>query len=193
MYASILGTVIWGLLIFYQPLLASFGFSVQQAGILYLFFRLFGAAGASASETIYKILGISTVYLIPLCLIVSVLGMGYFITPWVVVLIFVIFFVEGLHYPIVNNMLNKNIPSSHRVTIISLGSVLACLIEVISYPVLGKIADEYTLQMPLRILGFGFLICIGVVLLLLSRTTNGRGIVPGSSKGHVAGSRSINA
>lgn len=83
--------------------------------------------------------------------------------------IFVIYFIDGLYYPIISDLLNKNLPSGKRATIISLGSVLACLISAALYPLLGRIADLFSLQLVFQVLGLLVLLSMAPVLGLLRR------------------------
>jgi MFS family permease len=169
LYSAVIGTAIWGLYIFYQPLLTTFGISVEGIGLLYLIFRVTSAAGAYFSDTIYTRVGSVTVYLIPLGFTISVISMGFFITPWVVCLILVNFFISGFYFPILRDLLNQNLPSNKRATVISLGSVISCLLSSIVYPLLGRIADLTSLQMTFKLLGSGILICMTIILPLLRR------------------------
>ena len=171
LYSAVIGTAIWGLYIFYQPLLTTFGISVEGIGFLYLIFRVTSAAGASLSDAIYTRVGRVTIYLIPLGFTISVISMGFFATPWVAGLILVNFFISGLYFPILRDLLNKNLPSNKRATVISLGSVISCLLSSIVYPLLGRIADLTSLQMTFKLLGLGVLICMTIILPLLRRET----------------------
>lgn len=168
-YSALVAAAVWGLYDFYQPFLSSFGIEVQTTGLFYLFFRLFGVVGAHFSDSIYRTVGKVSIYLIPICFVVSVLCMGFFITPWVIGCIFVVYFIEGFHYPILNDLLNKNLPSARRVTIISLGSVLSCLMGCVVYPTLGRIADLFSLQMTFKVLGLGMLVSMSLILAFLRR------------------------
>jgi MFS family permease len=169
LYSAFMVTAVWGLYDFYQPFLGSFGIGVEAIGLLYLFFRLFGVAGAQFSDSIFRAIGKYSIYLIPLCFSVSVLCMGFFNNPLVIAVIFLIFFLDGVRFPIINDLINQNLPSSRRATIISLGSVLSCLMGCIVYPALGRIADVLSLQMTFRVLGFGLCVVMSMVLLFLRR------------------------
>ncbi len=168
-YSSILGTAIWALYIFYQPLLSSFQVPVEGIGLLYLFFRLFAAAGAHFSDSVYRKIGRPSIYLIPTCFTLAVLSLGFWAEPGVIGFIFAIYFIDGLYYPIISDLLNRNLPSGKRATIISLGSVLACLMGAVLYPALGRIADLFSLQMVFQVLGFLLLLSMAPVLGLLKR------------------------
>ena len=106
----------------------------------------------------------------PAGLMACVLGMGFLVTPWVVTLVFPIFFIEGLYSPILNDLINQLLPSGKRATIISMGSVLACLMGTVLYPVLGRIADSFSLQASFRALGLGLVVCMVLILAFLRRT-----------------------
>ena len=169
LYSAFMVTAVWGLYDFYQPFLGSLGIGVETIGLLYLFFRLFGVAGAQFSDSIYRKVGMSSVYLIPLCFVISVLFMGFFSNPFVITFILLVFFLDGVRFPIINDLINQNLPSSRRATIISLGSVLSCLMGCVVYPTLGRIADVLSLQMTFRVLGFGLFVAMSMVLLFLRR------------------------
>lgn len=171
-YSSVLATAVWGLHDFYQPLLSSFEIPVERIGLLYLLFRLCGVVGARLSDPIHSTMGKAVIYLIPLCFTASVFCMGFLITPWVILCIFVVYFIEGFYYPILNVLLNKNLPSSKRATIISLGSVLSCLMGSVVYPSLGKIADVFSLQMTFKVLGLGMLASMSLILVFLAKRGN---------------------
>ena len=169
LYSAFMVTAVWGLYDFYQPFLVSFGIEVEEIGLLYLFFKLFGVAGAQFSNFIFKKVGKSSIYLIPPCFVISVLFMGFFNNPIVISFIFLIFFLNGVYIPIINGLINQNLPSSRRATIISFGSVLSCSMGCVVYPVLGWIADTFSVQMTFRVLGLGVFLTMSVVLFLLMR------------------------
>jgi MFS family permease len=168
-YSAIVGTVVWGLYIFYQPLFRSLGISVAGTGIIYMLFRLSGATGAYLCDPLFRIVGRASLYLVPICLVACVFGMGFLVSPWVLVLIMPIFFLEGFSYPVINDLLNKNLPPGKRATIISIGSVLACLMGVAAYPALGLIADLFSLQVTFKLLGIGTLVAFIFPLAMLPR------------------------
>ena len=169
LYSAFMVTAIWGLYDFYQPFLVSFGIEVEGIGLFYLFFKLFGVAGAQFSNLIFLKMGKSSIYLIPPCFIISVLFMGFFNHTIVIAFIFIVFFLNGVYIPIINDLINQNLPPSKRATIISFGSVLSCLMGCIVYPLLGRIADTFSIQMTFRVLGLGVLVTMSVVLFSLRR------------------------
>ena len=168
-YSAGLATAVWGLHDFYQPLLRSFAIPVERIGVLYLLFRLSGVVGARLSDPVYRAVGNVSIYLIPLCFAAALFCLGFLITPWVILCVFIIYFIEGFYYPIINAILNRNLPSGKRATIISLGSVLSCLMGAVLYPILGNIADLFSLQTTFKVMGWGMLICMSVVLPPLRR------------------------
>ena len=169
LYGAVLGTVVWGLYIFYQPYLVSFGIPIERIGIFCLFFKLTAVAGAHVADDLYKRFGKLSVYLAPLLFMGGVFGMGFFVTPWAIGFIFVIFFTAGFYYPIVSDLLNKCLPSDKRATIISLGSALSCLMGAVSYPLLARLTEIFSLQMTFKVLGLGILFTMSVVLLALRK------------------------
>lgn len=167
LYSAIMGAAVWALYSFYQPLLDSFGIAVARIGLLYALFQLVSAAGAYLSDAIYEAIGEISVYLAPLCLVVSVLCLGFLASPWVVSLIVVNFFISGFYLPVISDLLNQNLPSGKRATIISLSAVLCSLLNSTVDPLLGRVADVFSLQATFRMAGLGILVSMSLVLLFL--------------------------
>jgi predicted MFS family arabinose efflux permease len=160
-----MGAGIWAMHLFYQPLMRFYGIEVENIGILYLFFRITAAAGAYFSDAIYRKLGKVVIYGIPLCFVISVFAQGIFITPWILAFIFVIFFISGLYFPLLRDLLNQRIPSGKRATIISTGAMISCLISTAINPLLGRISDYFSLHTAFNILGAGSLLSMAAVLI----------------------------
>ena len=169
LYQTIIGTAVWALQIFYQPLLNSFSIAVESIGILYFLFKLCSAAGAHFSDTLYKLLDRGALYVIPAFFVGCVLGLGLILNSWVVVFIPCIFFISGFYSPVLNSLLNEHLPSGKRATIISFGSILGCVVLSVVNPALGKIADVYSLQTTFQVLGMGTLVSLLFILIFLKR------------------------
>jgi MFS family permease len=164
LYCAIMGAAVWALYSFYQPLLDSLSFTVGSIGLLYALFRLVSTAGAYLSDAIYQAVGELSVYLVPLCLVVSVLCLGCLASPWVVGLIAFNFFISGFYLPVISDLLNQNLSSGKRATIISLSAVLSSLLSAAVDPALGLVADAFSLQATFRIAGLGILVGMSLVL-----------------------------
>jgi MFS family permease len=169
LYQTIIGTAVWALQIFYQPLLYSFGIAVESIGILYFLFKLCSAAGAHFSDPLYKFLDRASLYVIPALFVGSVLSLGLVLDSWVIAFIPCIFFLSGFYSPVLNSLLNQNLPSGKRATIISFGSILGCVILSIVNPALGRIADVYSLQTTFQVVGMGTLFSLIFILLFLRK------------------------
>jgi len=168
-YGAIMGAALWALRIFYQPLLRSSGAPVQVIGLSYVAFKLLAAAGAHVSHSIHRRLGVIVVYIIPLGLAIAVLALGFVVTPVILSLILVVFFIEGLYQPIVSALLNQNVPSCKRATIISLGSFVSCGISLLVNTPLGWIGDALSLRAAFQVIGMGILSCMGLLFLFVRR------------------------
>lgn len=167
LYSAIMGAAVWALYNFYQPLLRSLHFKAESIGFLYALFSLVSAGGAYVSDSICEAVGDISVYLVPLCLVVSVVCMGFLRSPWVVAFIGLNFFISGFYLPVISDLLNQNLPSSMRGTIISLSSVVSSLLNATVDPALGRVADVFSLQATFRIAGLGVLVTMALVLVLL--------------------------
>ncbi len=168
-YWAMMGAVVWALRIFYQPLLDSYGVPVPWIGALYLGLNLCMALGSQASAAAAGRRGVATLYGAPLAVTMAVLGLGGVVSPWAIGFIFVIFFMEGLYGPVLNALLNKNIPSGKRATIISLAMLLSCLISTVVNTPLGKIGDVVSLQAAFVVIGVGTLVGMGLIVARLRR------------------------
>lgn len=173
LYSAVIGAVMWALRIFYQPLLHFYHVPVQVIGLFYFSLKLLSAAGAHVSDSVHNRLGALTIYLIPLFLVAAILVMGSFVTPWVLGLICVPFFIEGLYQPILNALVNKNVPSGKRATIISLGSVISCVISTVVNTPLGWIGDTASLQMAFQVIAVGTVVSMALILAFLKREASG--------------------
>jgi MFS family permease len=167
LYSSLMSAAVWGLYNFYQPFLYALGVTVEGIGILYSLFRLTSAAGAYLSDSLYNVIGQTSIYLVPFCLAVSVLCIGAFQTPWIAGLLFVNFFISGFYVPILSDLFNKNLPPRKRATIISLSAVLSSLLNATIDPVLGKIADTFSIQATFWTVGIGLFISMGFIIVML--------------------------
>lgn len=170
LYTSILGAGVWALHSFYQPLLDSFGVPVERIGVLYSTFRLAGAAGAYLADPFYGAVGKISVYLVPLFLVSSVLSISWLTTPWIVaVFIFLNFFISGIYPPILSALLNENLPSGKRATIISFRSLLHSLFSSSINPALGRVADLFSLSMAFRSAGVGIFLSMSLIVVMLRK------------------------
>jgi len=168
-YWALMGTVVWSLRIFYQPLMDGYGVPVQSIGALYLGFKLFMAAGAHLSAAVWQRWGVATLYVAPWVLVLAVMGLGGIASMGAIALIFVVFAVEGLYMPAVNTLLNQNIPSGKRATIISLAMWISCLISVVVNTPLGWIGDAYSVQAAFGAIALGAVLGMGLIVANLRR------------------------
>ena len=182
LYAAVMGAVGWGLRIFYQPLMDSFRVPVQRIGLFYLLFNLTGAAGALYATRLYRVLGLTLMYLMPLALLVAVTSLGVFVTPGIVGLIAVPFLVEGMYESLLDALLNERIPSGKRATILSVNPLISGLLAITTHPILGRIGDKVSLQMVFLVVAAATLLSMALILALLRREAAEAWSAPNASR-----------
>ncbi|MEO0836319.1 MAG: MFS transporter [Cyanobacteria bacterium J06642_3] len=84
--------------------------------------------------------------------------LGSITTIWGILFIAVIYMVRGSCSPLILNLINQQIPSSIRATVLSLNSFTFRLSFALVAPVLGAIASRYSLSLALFIGGWYFLV-----------------------------------
>ena len=151
---AVIYTAIWVLGVFYQPHLRTLGFSVSSMGLLYLVFRLIGAAGSYTSAGLGKRLGeYRQLFVLPFLLACTILLISYSGIPWGVVFIAVTFFFNGSIKPLISTIINQRVESRHRATVLSLNSLVGSLVLVPVQPLMGVYAEQLGLTSAFTLIG----------------------------------------
>lgn len=134
------------LLFFYsQQYYSDMGYNKIQISIIMLFAGLASCLGAILSEKLYrrfeKKISVFSTAMIALTLVFysignPVLSIGMFIGAN---------FFNSVLYPIESESLNRIIPSEQRATLISVNSMFFSIVMIVTFPVVGALADVWSL------------------------------------------------
>ncbi|HJN56427.1 MAG: MFS transporter [Candidatus Woesearchaeota archaeon] len=153
-----------GLWLLNQPYFAFVGLQVKFFGFVYFFIFI---TTAIASKFAYKIehkLGIkNTMYFMTMILLIVYFLMGYFPAILMVFLPVLSSFVFGMQFPIIDGYINKNVESHHRATMISLKNLSGKLMFSMLAPLLGWIADIWSITTAFLLSSFILLIDLMVL------------------------------
>jgi len=153
-YFSLLGTLIGGVLWFYQPYFKICGIDVAYFGIIFAMFNIIYALSAKYAYIIEKKIGIETSLIImPVILSMSYFLMGSFVFYFSFIFAFLQQFLRGFSGVILSDYLNKLVSSEIRASVLSVKNMLYHLFYASLLPILGYIADLYSLFFALNILG----------------------------------------
>ena len=81
-----------------------------------------------------------------LAMLISFLLLGFNITAFGLVFVVLIYLLRGIVTPILRNAINENTHSNKRATVLSIRSFIIRISFAISAPVLGYIADHYSIS-----------------------------------------------
>ncbi|MBP7708661.1 MFS transporter [Candidatus Pacearchaeota archaeon] len=165
--ASFLKITLW----FYQPYMKAVGLGIAYFGIFWATFALFSIGGSKFAHNIEKKLGeTKSLWLIVLLPTLATIFMG--ITPFLFGIFFIYLhqFVRGFNLPVIQDYTNRRLSSNKRATLLSIQSLAGSLLFVILSPLFGWIADTYSLNTSLILVGSTFLIFF--VLLIYWKKTN---------------------
>jgi MFS family permease len=153
-YAGIIagfnGAAVW----FYQPYFIISGLEIAHFGIVFASFQIMAALSSKYAHKIEEILGqkFSLVLLIFLSGI-SYLLMSNFVYLFSFSFAFLQQFVRGFLRPIIEDYINKLISSEIRATVLSIQNMSGKLFYAFIIPIIGWVADAYTLTQALAVLG----------------------------------------
>lgn len=154
----------------YQPYFKLTGLDIFYFGFA---FAAFGAVAALSSKYAHRIeekLGQRYSLIMLIVLIgVSYLLMGNFIYLFSFSFAFMQQFVRGFSDPVITDYINKLASSDVRATLISAQNLVGRLFYAAIIPVIGWIADVYTITQALTVLGITTLIIGSLVLLVMHR------------------------
>jgi hypothetical protein len=133
---------VWAYLLYYGQL----GLSVAYNGIFHALLGFAGGWGAAIAYKAEKRLGARLVFAL-LCIIPSGFCMfGSFKAYFVIPFAFINSFIWNMSNPVILDMLNKQVKSGVRATVISVSSMARSVFFVVVSPLFGKISDTYSLS-----------------------------------------------
>lgn len=154
----ILASVVIGLLLvvhkFSQPYLVEAGFPLKSFGYVYFLWLAGAAAAARYSEQIERFLGRQMYFIsVPLVAGTAILYMGLWQNVWGAVLALGHQYAWGSLRPQVYQIINGEVDSSMRATVLSMTGFGSSVFYIICVPVFGLVADKYGFAVALQILG----------------------------------------
>lgn len=142
-----------------QGYLEQIDFPIVAMGIAWAIFHLLMSWASYNVSAIETALGMrKTVFILVLSVAVAYILLGSISNTWGIALIAVIYIVRGLYSPLILNLINEQIPSHIRATVLSLNSFTFRLGFAIVAPIIGAITSSYTLSLGLFVGGVFFLI-----------------------------------
>jgi MFS family permease len=174
----VFASLIFGFLLvshkFSQPYLQEAGLNLELFGIVYFVWLMGAAMSSYYSERLEKALG-SRVYFLSLPLVVGgvLIYFGFFQNILGVTLALLYQFVWGSLRPQMNHIINREVGSSMRATVLSTVGFGSAIIYIIAAPLIGWIADRYYFPQALFWLGIIALVfCLWAAIPLLCRKSS---------------------
>jgi MFS family permease len=162
-YSSAMGVATLSMAWFAQPFFKSINIPLAYFGILWAVLNFsagltsFNAHLLDKKDNNYKIL-----FYLALSMLTSFIFLGYNASVFGLIFILFIYFLRGLVTPILRNEINENTTSNKRATVLSIRSLIIRISFAISAPILGYIADNYSLAISF----YGLAIVVGFFSIL---------------------------
>ena len=142
-----------------QGYLEQIDFPIVAMGVAWAIFHLLMSLASFNASKIETAWGMKkTVLILVLSVAVAYILLGSISSIWGIALIAIIYMVRGLCSPLILNLINQQIPSNIRATVLSLNSFTFRLGFAIVAPIVGAITSSYSLSLGLFISGWFFLI-----------------------------------
>jgi len=170
LYAGITFVFFHSSMWFLQPYFKMINIPLEHFGIIFGVATLFGAIVAKYTHRIEEVLGqkklLASLTILPA---IAYLLMGQFVSAWSIILILIFTFCSSIYRVVIPDYINKLTKSEIRATVLSARSLVARIFYASLLPIFGYIADVYTLQQALSIMGITIFIAGGSLLLLFHR------------------------
>ncbi|MBW3013318.1 MFS transporter [Candidatus Woesearchaeota archaeon] len=138
----------------WQPYLKLISIPIFFFGFFYAAERLIsGYASKKAHQVEGKIGMRNSLLFIPLILALAFILQSQFVILFGFLFIFLQSVAGGYFGPVLDDYINKRIPSSKRATILSIKNMIYGLLFIIFSPLLGHVVDLYSLQIALLLMG----------------------------------------
>lgn len=168
LYSSIIGAATLTMAWFVQPYYKLLDINVVYFGIIGAILNIAVAIPSFYAHIIEE--KIKTKYLLIFFLIslsICYFLVSQYITLWSLAFLLIFYIVRGVATPVLRDYMNRHTPSEMRATIMSLRSFIIRIVFAIISPLLGYVADVYTLPQALLFSGVLFFILGGATLLFL--------------------------
>jgi len=160
------GAVLW----LYQPYFKLTGLDIFYFGFVFAAFNLIAALSSKYAHQIEEKLGQKHSLILLIILVGgSYLLMSNFIYLFSFSFAFIQQFVRGFSKPVITDYINKLVSSDIRATVLSAQNLVGRLFYAAIIPIIGWIADVYTLVQALFVLGITTFVAGIVILLILQK------------------------
>jgi MFS family permease len=162
-YSSAMGVATLSMAWFAQPFFKSINIPLAYFGILWAVLNFsagitsFNAHQFDKKDNNYKML-----FYLALAMPISFLFLGYNASVFGLIFILLIYLLRGIITPILRNAINENTTSNKRATVLSVRSLIIRISFAITAPILGYIADNYSLAISF----YGLAIAVGFFSIL---------------------------
>ena len=155
-YSSAMGVATLSIAWFAQPFFKSINIPLAYFGVLWAVLNFsagitsFNAHQLDKKDNNYKML-----FYLALAMSTSFIFLGYNASFFGLIFILLIYLLRGIVTPILRNAINENTTSNKRATILSIRSLIIRISFATSAPILGYIADNYSLAISFYVLAIG--------------------------------------
>jgi MFS family permease len=162
-YSSAMGVATLSMAWFAQPFFKAINIPLTYFGLLWAFLNFsagltsFNAHQLERKKSNYKML-----FYLSLAMTTSFILLGFNASVFGLIFIFFIYLLRGLVTPILRNSINENTTSNKRATVLSIRSLVIRISFALSAPILGYIADNYSLSISF----YGLAIVVGFFSIL---------------------------
>jgi len=162
-YSSAMGVATLSIAWFAQPFFKSINIPLAYFGILWAILNFSaGLTSFNAHQFDKKYENYKILFYISLAMPTSFIFLGYSASVFGLIFILFIYLLRGLVTPILRNAINENTTSNKRATVLSVRSLIIRISFAISAPILGYIADNYSLAISF----YGLAIVVGFFSIL---------------------------
>ncbi len=170
LFGAFIGTSTFTVIWFIQPYWKEMNIPLEYFGILWALLQ-FTTGGFSiiAHKFSKKIRLLHILTFLVILDIAAFIAIGFYQALWGALIFFVFYMVRGIKTPILDDAMNKRIPSHRRATILSIQSLCMRLSFAIIGPFIGWISDVYTMSQAFYMAAAIFLVLIGSTLIGLKK------------------------
>jgi MFS family permease len=162
-YSSAMGVATLSMAWFAQPFFKAINTPLAYFGVLWAVLNFSaGITSFNAHQLSYKYNVYKVLFFISLSMTISFIMLGYNNSFIGLIFILFIYLLRGLVTPILRNAINENTSSNKRATVLSIRSLIIRVSFAISAPILGYIADNYSLAISF----YGLAILVGFFSIL---------------------------
>ena len=165
MYSALLFSGGVSMYFLFQPYLKHIELPLMFFGVAMALFRFASGFFSAWAHKIEKILGRKKSLISLICFqILGYTGLGIFMNGWAVIFFLCFQFTRGFSEPLLQDYLNRLIPSEIRATTLSISSMVGRLIFAFFGPLIGYFHDAFSLQVAL-LMAAGILAVFGTLML----------------------------